>query len=136
MVSSKPPALSAPHADRTKQEKARAIERKTALMDRLGADFPSRAAATRIVKGVFSLMAESLAAGKPVRMQGFGSFETYKAAPRRPGREIRTQAVHQDLHHGALVHHFSVIHGSGFIRHLYITSLFIFLFEAMLYKPR
>ncbi len=59
------------------------------LMDRLGADFPSRAAATRIVKGVFSLMAESLAAGKPVRMQGFGSFETYKAAPRM-GRNPQT----------------------------------------------
>lgn len=59
------------------------------LMSRLGDDFPSKAAATRIVKGVFGLMAESLADGKPVRMQGFGSFETYEAAP-RTGRNPQT----------------------------------------------
>lgn len=59
------------------------------LMARLGKDFPSKAAAGRIVTEIFALMADSLAAGKPVRMQDFGSFEVYESAARM-GRNPQT----------------------------------------------
>lgn len=57
-----------------------------AMIDEFGAgekgDFASKAAADRIVRGVFAMMAKALSEGKVVRIQDFGSFETYKAEAR------------------------------------------------------
>lgn len=60
------------------------------MLARYPDDFPSKAAADRIVRGVFSLMSETLAGGGTVRIQDFGTFETYKSAPRK-GRNPATK---------------------------------------------
>lgn len=61
------------------------------MLEKYPGDFPSKAAADRIVRGVFSLMAEHIAAGGTVRIQDFGTFETYRSAPRK-GRNPATKA--------------------------------------------
>ena len=60
------------------------------MLERYPDDFPSKAAADRIVRGVFALMAEHIASGGTVRIQDFGTFETYKSAPRK-GRNPATK---------------------------------------------
>lgn len=60
------------------------------MLERYGADFASKAAADRIVRGVFSMMAEHLAAGGTVRIQDFGTFETVEASARK-GRNPQTK---------------------------------------------
>lgn len=53
-------------------------------------DFASKAAADRIVRGVFSMMSEHLASGGSVRIQDFGTFETVAASARK-GRNPKTK---------------------------------------------
>lgn len=67
-----------------------------AMIEEFGAgekgDFASKAAADRIVRGVFAMISKALSEGKDVRIQDFGSFETYKAEARN-GRNPQTGEV-------------------------------------------
>lgn len=61
-----------------------------ALMEQFGSDIKSKAAADRIVKGIFQMMADHIAEGGVVRIQDFGTFETY-VSEARTGRNPQTK---------------------------------------------
>lgn len=46
------------------------------LLEARPQDFPSKAAAERTVAGVFQLMSDALAEGRPVQIDKFGSFRS------------------------------------------------------------
>ena len=59
---------------------------KGAMVDRLmetnAGDFSSKAAAGRAVSAIFQMMGEQIASGGVVRIQDFGTFETYRSEAR------------------------------------------------------
>ena len=59
------------------------------LLEERPGDFASKAAADRVVRSVFAMMGECLAAGGTVRIQDFGTFEL-ASTQARTGRNPQT----------------------------------------------